>query len=805
MSENPKSTASPYYALSRLQRALEAAVEHPDSGARQRAKAKAERWRAVIEGMLAGSLEIGSRTPVAGTPAWVTLEVAHGGFATGRYLAEGELLPHELALLEELPAAVPGDTPRARLNEWFCSDAGLRRLAEAVESGTLHVDLPEEGALPVLAALLQRGCEAEALELLAKLRPLMHRLRFYPQLRSKPRPAGACVRRRSVGEVAERLRATREPSQVAAMNEALGVWNPLFDRLVALWLETLDPADPEGAPHFRRDADTGKLLRQAENGQPMLAGGQPGAQWPEGWAERRRAWLEDYAAAAASHHFCGKHRHRRSNFSRLREALEAELASLDAAERRRLLAGVRLALAGTLSKHGAPGSTTREGLRQVQEDVVASPLFSQLARVVADRLARYPADGGLPSLEGLGDPVSVEEAAVQSLPVGAAVPAQFVAKAELAIEAPIPELIERGVIPSGEVLAMLLPQLSAEIAAAGIEDSALASLFGQIYAAFRRRRSLLLLDLSKQVQLEELPWIAALERFRHADLGAQAKARQALEQISLLALCAFPQTILPNPLLREMGELARRAELKLPLLEELAADIFVGKFQGKWAEAADLALSQLEGSFYARYYDLPAADHPLLHPRGRSRGKPSAKGFLKLCKQRAAEAQSEHGGQASWVASNGSILEQSQILTTQNLAVLSAGLGLTEQLRALAPELVQQIFTWILRCQRQSPSDLLARLRRTKNAAYAWRQALYLLSLLSEDEQNLAVYSFADQLAKERGDWVARFQPALTGLQLILEGGRFDASGRGQTYAHAEARRFLGWSVGPHWMLSPGG
>ena len=92
-------TASPGYAYGQFERALDSADGKP---------AKIEQWRAVVAGMADGTLTVGSRTPVADTPAWVTLEVAHGGFATGRYLAEVELRDDELAVL---PADAPGTTP----------------------------------------------------------------------------------------------------------------------------------------------------------------------------------------------------------------------------------------------------------------------------------------------------------------------------------------------------------------------------------------------------------------------------------------------------------------------------------------------------------------------------------------------------------------------------------------------------------------------------------------------------------------------------------------------------------------------
>jgi hypothetical protein len=50
------------------------------------------------------------------------------------------------------------------------------------------------------------------------------------------------------------------------------------------------------------------------------------------------------------------------------------------------------------------------------------------------------------------------------------------------------------------------------------------------------------------------------------------------------------------------------------------------------------------------------------------------------------------------------------------------------------------------------------------------------------------------------GDFAERFGPAVNGLDHVISGGRFDDSGRVQT--PGRGRRFLGWSVGPHWTLA---
>lgn len=172
MPDETELTASPAYAVGQLRRALERALAADDAGVRRRAAGKAEMWRAVLDGVATGRLAIGSRTPVADTPAWVTLEVAHGGFATGRYLAESALRDDELERLRSVPADAPGSSDRERLNLWYLGDDGLAELLDALRTGRYRIDVPEEAALLVVAWLLDHGRDAAALDLVAELRPL---------------------------------------------------------------------------------------------------------------------------------------------------------------------------------------------------------------------------------------------------------------------------------------------------------------------------------------------------------------------------------------------------------------------------------------------------------------------------------------------------------------------------------------------------------------------------------------------------------------------------------------------------------
>ncbi|ATE55079.1 hypothetical protein [Actinosynnema pretiosum] len=848
-------TAFSPYALARFLRALESAPASSE---------KVAQWAGVLRGMADGSLTVGSRTPVSGVPPWVTLEVVHGGFATGRLVAEVEPDEEERALLAALPAGVPGGTDRERLNWWHLGDEGRAALLEVLASGEYRVDAPEEAAIPAVAVLLASGRADAALRVLDAIGPWLPRLRFTPRRAARSTMSGSVVRRTPVAELGSALRRTAVPPQVGAMRETLGVWNPLHDELVDLWASTVE----------------GEAPRLDEAG--AVRGGWPCRVWPEDWARRREEWLAKLAAAGAP---SGRHAHPRSNFSRLREALlrcsgdgggggvgvsgavgaagapgavvgfsgaadapgvagvpgvadtpavasvsgvadtpgiadapavagvpgsasapgtvrvpgapdaagvpgavspaAAPTAGFSAALSAREVGWVRRALANALTRRGEHHAE----LRAAQAEVVATPTHAAFAAVLADRLGRYPADGGLPSLE----PVSAPAVPGEGLPEGSEFPAHLLAKLDRALEAPLAELVRRGVVPSGEVLAEVLPQVTARLLAAGLSDPVAGALREQAYAAFRRRRTLLLLDLESQVRFEELPWVTALDVFRSVGQDAGRAAREALEQTALLALTSFPHTVTPNPLVSEFGALAKQAGVPVPLVEEIAADIFTGSFTPKWHHAAVVAHRVTLGTPYAAYYDL--VEPPELVGGKRWFGRPeAARWFGEECGRRAGAS-----AHRSWVVGNGMVLEQSQVLTTQNLAALVEGLDLTDRLRQVAAGLVTGVFDWIT-----GGLARLAKPERTwheglllvKNVAYAWRQAVFLLGYCDERERRELVA----HLRRSTGslNLLRTFEPAVLGLEHVLSGGRFDAEGA----TPGGGRRLLGWTDGTHWLMN---
>jgi hypothetical protein len=721
------------YAFGQLQRA----VRHAGADS-----ARAARWRAVLDGMADGTVTVGSRTPVKDTPAWVTLEVLHGGFASGRYLAEAPLRHDEQELVAALPAHAPGTTDRERLNLYYLSDAGQEVLLDALITGAYRVGIPEHAALLTVTWLLVNGHHAAALDVVAELRPLMHRLRFTPYLSQPPSASGTVVHVATVGQVRAALRATRTPPAVETMRTTLAT-QPLYDRLVALWCDTVD----------------GELPR-LDGG--AVTGGWPCRVWPDDWAARRAALLTETAHVT---------RHPQANFTRLRAALMACKTDSTALSARDV-GWVRRALANTITKHGAPGSPQRSALREAEASVVAQPTRGEMAAVVADRLDAFPADGGVPSIDGIADEVD-----------GHLVPNSVTAKALRALEGTVEELVERRVITSSEMLARVLPQVTASWLAAGIDDPALSVLYGKTYVAFRRRRSLLLLNLEHQVRIGELPWVAAIEPLRAHRPDTAHAAREALAQTAMVAFTAFPHTILPNPLISEFSALAKQAGLDLPLVEEIAADIFMGTFTEKFRAAAVIASRTMAGTLYGDYYDLPetwwARDKP---------GRKTANDFAGICTARAAEAGAVRG---YGVAASGAVVEQSQILTTHNLAVLVDRLGLGYRLAPIAARLAGQALSWAVRRMAMPFPHRHAALVAVKNAAYAWRQGIFFLSFCDTETQQATIRWLRTQLTA-----TPRLRRAVNGLAAVAAGDRFRPDGTVRN-----GIRWLGWTTGSHWAI----
>jgi len=735
------------YATAQLLRAMAQARDHADPDVRARAQQRAQRWRRMLLDMAAGRLSHGSRAPIAATPAWLTPEVMHGGFASGALKAGGELSPHELALAGELRA----DKAQARavINAWYLGEAGLAALTERLRDGRYRIDVPEQGALLAVAALIAHGRADAATELTATIAPYFERVRFYPEPADAAGPDDGRVSVRDAGWVAASLERKRPQPRVRAQQEAAAVWLPHHDRVVALFLETVED-------------------------------GWPCRRYPGDWAQRAQALADEYDSLRERHPLCaGRSRERRhpAQLRRLLARCARDPAALDGRE----VGRIRMMLQRYHDKRGAPQAPACRAQRERQRADVAGADPCAIGHAVAARLRARPQDRGVDDLAPILAPLEAAEAARFGAPARAAVPDAVRRSAQRCLRADLGELAQRDLIGSAEELARLLPQVAAADRAEGLGEASLRRLYAAVYRAFRRRRSLMLVDLAHQVRIGELPWVAALDGLRDGG-RAPRDARAGLADTAALALTRFPRSIVPNRLVGELDAMARHAGLELPLTQEVAADIFMDAFAPKYVRAAKLAAQTMRGTLYARYYDIDC-ERVLALPE-------DTRSLARLCAERAGEAGCG-GGRA---AINGRIVEQQQILTTHNLAALYAELGLAARIGAGHAPLADRCLRWIVARQRNLAAARRARLIAIKQCAYAWRQMLFFLSHASAVEQR----RFAAQ-AERRFDQLpralrSRFDPVARGLALALRG---ETLGE-RALARDGAQRFVGWCVGAH-------
>lgn len=753
------------YASGQLAKALTTATQHQDPDIRARAVAKIQKWEKVILGFVTGSIKYGSRTPIADAPPWATLEVVKGGFATGNLLASGPILDHELKFLSALPST-PNDSIRRTLNGYFLTDEGLQLLQNLLQTNCYDVNVPEEGALLVVAWLISNGYAEQARNLLELIAPFFDRLRFYPVPLDAPRRSGWTVRLQNVGETITNLGRIQPNRQVLAQKEAVEVWAPFQDRMIDLFLETV--VDDWPCAHF-----------------------------PDGWAKRASTLEYDYQRLRQNHSLCGKPERTKGHFAQLKRYL-ARCARDPQSLTGRDVGRIRLILNRYVEKRGQPNSKQCTEKRMAQQADVAAPLFYHVAQVVKSRMAKLPADRGLDNVETVIADVDENDSLSETVPPGTSIPAHIQRKVQRCLNETITELVNRGVITSGESVARVLPQFTSGIRAAGICSSQLSQLYSAIYRAFRRRRSLLLLNLEKQVQIEELPWIAAIDQFRYDDMGTAELAELALEEIVVLVISAFPHVILPNKLLQELTALVKTSGHQIPLVEEVAADIFMGQFSDKFPAAARQAADLLDGTLYARYYDINYDEvreiKPQIKPQPnqviprKQRGNP----FAKFCAKRAGVPL------GTWnPATNGMIIEQQQIITTHNLAPLFAGLNLTHTFQDQLVDLAQRCFKWTCRRLQTKAVRRHARLISVKNSAYAWRQMIFYLALADSNQLQPFIKWATDHLANQRQDFAEQFRPALTGLELVAAGHSID----NPTSRTQPTTRFLGWNNEQHWLV----
>ncbi len=212
------------------------------------------------------------------------------------------------------------------------------------------------------------------------------------------------VHLQNVGRTIGSLASVPETRRKAVMQETTLIWNPVYDSVVELFIETI-----EGEPPRLQVGQDRKPLR-AEDGGYFIEGGWPCQFYGDGWPARATVLLDDYRTLRAEHQLSGKPDRDKEYFTRLLGYLEkcaSDPRSLSGAD----VGMIRLIMASFAVRRGWPGSSRHTSLRRRQ--VSEMPLLSRdwgVARVVMGRLEAMPHDGGLDSPDEFLKPVTPAEA-----------------------------------------------------------------------------------------------------------------------------------------------------------------------------------------------------------------------------------------------------------------------------------------------------------------------------------------------------------------------------------------------------------
>ncbi|OPZ90087.1 MAG: hypothetical protein BWY75_00885 [bacterium ADurb.Bin425] len=796
---------------------------------------KVRAWYDVVWGILSGEVSVGSRAPVKNTPPWVTLEVVKGGFTTGRFLAGGEVCQAERAKYAEIAAKSPGDFPaqpgpaamRAALNSYFLEESGAQELSRLLTAKSYRLLVPEHGALLVACYLVEKGEVERAQDLIDKLVPFFSELAFYPVAGIycdvsqgvvshgdvsqgvvshgvvSQAPGGDLFSVMTCFELSRKFDNMQETSDVKLMKQVLASL-PLYDQMVALLLETVVGE----APQFVRD---GNGLVRDQFKQPLVHGGEPLQKVDAGWFDRAAKILSLCKADLPKLKSCKYEKSiKHKLFLCFQDFVENRKAE------RIKPSWIKSLLAAYIYKNGLPGSEKLKSLRAMQQRQASQRPHFQYGKIVAARLRKFDPESGLSAenIEALLSDITDDELKHLLPSPGPddklAFPGYFAAKLRKGLAMPIAGLLEARLISSSEEFGRFLPELTGLTLVRNLSDERLANLYLALYSAFRQRRSLLLLNYESQVRFAELPWVSALSPFISdmAEEGSlRAAAKEALADALCLVLKYFPHSILPNKVVSELLTLTAAAGLKVPLIYELAVDIFMGDFSEKFLFAARDAAQLLEGSLYQSYYGIDYSEIRSIAAPGETEGVRLSKEFGRVCTRMAGLAETGGSGRRN-CAENGRIIEQAQIVTTHNMASLVVALDLKSDARLHLENMVQSAFVSIVALLSMRVNDWRIELRRIKNAAYGFRQIVFYLSLLQSKGISIepCLLFMEEHLAKlsERAsqkDLDNRLAPILIGLRDISAGQSFDSSGG----TAGGGRRFLGWSSGKHWLSTLSG
>ncbi|KAI0565929.1 FHA domain containing protein [Gracilaria domingensis] len=732
---------------------------HCDDAARRHAE-KFQQWSECLHNIVNSVVRIGSRMTVRENPIFLTPEVLPGGFASGRLSAGGDLAPFEQELVDKNHLDVSASSSdykvqlhnvRKSLNKYFLSPKGLEELYDLLKSGRYHCLHPEEAALLVMVWMLERGDVQLARGLVSTIAPYFGDVRFYPHLSSAPQSLDLKCSLLTVGAFKRRISdmGVSKGSLTYAVNKLIVEdLAPSYDMLISLILATykkgaFDLLPFEVRPSNNMVAAFKTLFRHFEKVQGVYDAILHLAKQP-------RKELKQLGQSRN----CGKLLRIAKAFV---ESKKRRVMRIERTYTQKILNQIRFISRRGLPSVWTPGDSFRNGRlslnelppklksfreRQRRTTQAEHKLVSQdWKKLSMARISKMSTDDqtGIDDVRPLTQPVAETEAELYGMKRGADVPSSILRMAEMLQKRTLNAMFEKELVPSMDVMAILLDQILGAAKAQCHGPVEMRRLYVSLIGAFRRRRSVLLQNYKAQVSVDQLPWFHRLEEVQreNADVNNRGNSELFCELVRI-CISKWPDVMMPNKMVTALDQIARDFSVStaqgswIGLLPELAADIFMGEFTSKWCLHAALTKNMMTSSLYGKYY-------------GTGKRKSLWDGieelqfdsrldcdqFASLCTKRASQRE-VHGSSAR----NGAIIEESMILTGQNYPYLLQMLVFHGK-RFESKEFLEICF----RCFEHLKKTLIPALDKktpwqtrkqiTKNVAYGWRQLVILVSSMN--------------------------------------------------------------------------
>lgn len=563
----------------------------------------------VIEGVRNRGVQIGQRMDWHGK-AWITPQIVTGGFSTGNHVAGGAPKPHEAALISEHGIETNasrrgkhglqyrwGPTPRRAINEWcLTSSAGRAWLLGLSRSGLYRVPTTEEGCLLAVVLLEEAGVVAD--HIVEEVSPWFHNIRFFPEPAPNPLPDGSVASVHDVGYLISKLVSLLERFEAKFVSK-----QSRKTAVESIYLPTYRSV--------------------VEEAQHVCA-------W---WSDSKSAGVEDSLAPSITIRvatvranlilFGFEKKMRRSFLWKLLDALDVVALHGSRTSRTFIVhiqrhadaASVRLA-----RRSSTPPAPQMSPNRQV--------FFFQLRGLIEELRRNTFSSEGLPRdrVSDLSSKFPLFRGEIGRVVLGT-----------------LGELVEDGLLGSSEILAKQAVGVAVKHRATLFTPEPARTLALHLLTSFMARRSRLLLNLSTQVRVSEIPWFAALadafeeheeqekqevqekqekqegqddqdeqEEQEEQQHGTSENSRQTdhagpvpgevnavAREIFRVHLTHFAGTQMPNRLVRLLDEYLGCKGL----VKEIAADIFEGAFRCSFGAQAKQREDILgPGTAYGDYY-----------------------------------------------------------------------------------------------------------------------------------------------------------------------------------------------------------